>query len=326
MKFKKLISLFLVFALSLSLFSCFEDGEPEETEPKDYYASLLETAAKNADTGEYYFEEFDSEIVTTAGIAGLTNVFLFSDASFNKTAFVYKFNNVADANTFRAECDAQYKNNTLISVNAYDNVIVFGYSEVAGMLERGEVYEPPVLPDFCSYRDTRDTEGREIVKVKMTVKNYGEVVILLDATTAPITVANFTKLVSEGFYTGLTFHRVIKNFMIQGGDPLANGTGGSDEEIFGEFSSNGHENDIKHLRGVISMARSSNKDSASSQFFICNADASHLDGNYAAFGYVISGLNVVDAITRSTARYGDSNGGIADKTKQAVIEKIEILP
>lgn len=113
---------------------------------------------------------------------------------------------------------------------------------------------------------------------------------------APITVANFEKLVKEGFYDGLTFHRVIPGFMIQGGDPEGTGMGGSKEKIKGEFASNGVKNDIKHTRGVISMARSMMKDSASSQFFIMHKDAPHLDGEYAAFGKVIEGLDVIDEI------------------------------
>ena len=180
--------------------------------------------------------------------------------------------------------------------------------------------------DYCVYWDTRSTEGRDISFAKITVKDYGEIVVLLDATTAPITVANFKKLVSEGFYDGLTFHRIISNFMIQGGDPLGNGTGGSDEEIKGEFSQNGYSNDIKHLRGVISMARSSRNDSASSQFFICNADAPNLDGKYAAFGYVVEGLSVVDEITEDKAKYGlENDGAIKQKALHPVIEKIELL-
>ena len=152
--------------------------------------------------------------------------------------------------------------------------------------------------DACSYASNRDTEGRDISYVEMSVKDYGKIVILLDATTAPITVENFLKLVNEGFYNGLTFHRIIKDFMIQGGDPNGDGTGGSNDTIIGEFSSNGYSNDIKHYRGVISMARSNSPNSASSQFFICNADATEsLDGNYAAFGYVVKGMSVVDKIT-----------------------------
>ena len=157
----------------------------------------------------------------------------------------------------------------------------------------------------CEYLDYRDVEGRDISYVEFCVRGYGRFVVLLDATTAPITVANFKSLVSSGFYDGLTFHRIIKDFMIQGGDPKGDGTGGSDKTIAGEFLNNGHINDISHKRGVISMARSggdeSNNfgyDSASCQFFICNADSSDsLDFNYAAFGYVVEGMSVIDAIT-----------------------------
>ena len=132
----------------------------------------------------------------------------------------------------------------------------------------------------------------------MCVEDFGTVVILLDATTAPITVANFISLVEEGFYDGLTFHRIIIDFMIQGGDPEGDGTGGSANTITGEFASNGFNNDISHKKGVISMARSQDPNSASCQFFICNDDASNsLDGQYAAFGYVVEGLSVIDKIT-----------------------------
>ncbi len=122
---------------------------------------------------------------------------------------------------------------------------------------------------------------------------------------APITVANFEKLVNEGFYNGLTFHRVISGFMIQGGDPLGNGTGGSKEKIKGEFASNGVPNDIKHVRGVLSMARSMNPNSASSQFFIMHKDAPHLDGQYAAFGKVVEGIEVVDEIASVDTDFRD---------------------
>ena len=150
----------------------------------------------------------------------------------------------------------------------------------------------------CEYLNTRDISGRDIKYVEICIEDYGKMVVLLDATTAPVTVANFISLVESGFYDGLTFHRIIKDFMIQGGDPKGDGTGGSSKEIYGEFSSNGHNNDISHKRGVISMARSNDPDSASSQFFICNDDASDsLDGSYAAFGYVVEGMSVVDEIT-----------------------------
>ena len=122
---------------------------------------------------------------------------------------------------------------------------------------------------------------------------------------APITVANFEKLVSEGFYNGLIFHRVIKDFMIQGGDPTGTGTGGSGQRIKGEFLSNGVNNPIKHERGVISMARSAMPDSASSQFFIVHKDSPHLDGSYAAFGRVVEGIDVVDEIACAETGYMD---------------------
>ena len=164
--------------------------------------------------------------------------------------------------------------------------------------------------------------------VEMTVKDYGTVILELDAKAAPKTVRNFVRLVRRDFYDGLTFHRVMENFMIQGGDPDANGTGGSDREIFGEFSENGYNNPIKHERGVISMARSNDPNSASSQFFICNSSSysvTALDGKYAAFGRVIKGMSVVDAITEATAKYGDGNGAISQKSLQAVITEMKLI-
>lgn len=156
--------------------------------------------------------------------------------------------------------------------------------------------------------------------VEITVKDYGKIRAELYGGVAPITVQNFMKLVDEGFYNNLTFHRIISGFMIQGGDPLGNGTGGSSETIKGEFSANGVENPIAHERGVLSMARSSNPDSASSQFFIMHAAAPHLDGQYAAFGKVISGIEVVDAICEKTP-VQDGNGTVAP-ADQPVIESI----
>ena len=138
---------------------------------------------------------------------------------------------------------------------------------------------------------------------KITVKDHGVIILALDEKTAPITVNNFLDLANSGFYNGLTFHRIIKDFMIQGGDPDATGGGGSDNKIKGEFSANGVTNNISHVRGVISMARSNAYNSASSQFFICNADSTHLDGSYAAFGKVIAGMDVVDSITEYGIKY-----------------------
>jgi peptidyl-prolyl cis-trans isomerase B (cyclophilin B) len=134
-------------------------------------------------------------------------------------------------------------------------------------------------------------------KVEIIMKDGGKIEIELDRTAAPITVENFLKLVNEGFYDGLTFHRIIPNFVIQGGDPKGDGTGGSEATIQGEFASNGWTNPISHKRGVISMARAQDPNSATSQFFITNADAFFLDEKYASFGYVTTGLDVVDEIT-----------------------------
>ena len=129
--------------------------------------------------------------------------------------------------------------------------------------------------------------------------------IEVDEKAAPITAANFLKLVKEGFYDGLTFHRVISGFMVQGGDPTGTGTGGSKDTIKGEFASNGYNNPLKHTRGVISMARTMDPNSASSQFFIMHADAPHLDGQYAAFGKVVEGMGVIDQIAASRTDFRD---------------------
>lgn len=157
----------------------------------------------------------------------------------------------------------------------------------------------------------------------LEVQDYGTIEMTLNANVAPITVSNFCGLVEEGFYDGLTFHRIISGFMIQGGDPNGDGTGGSDETITGEFSANGVENNIPHVRGTVSMARSSDYDSASSQFFIMHATGSSLDGLYAAFGTVTSGMEVVDAICESVP-VEDSNGTVAAEN-QPVISSITLV-
>ncbi len=158
---------------------------------------------------------------------------------------------------------------------------------------------------------------------EITVKDYGEIDVELDADTAPITVTNFVKLVQDNFYDGLTFHRIIDGFMIQGGDPNGDGTGGANEDIKGEFTNNGVKNDISHVRGTISMARGSDPDSASSQFFIVQSDSTYLDGDYAAFGHVTSGMDIVDKICKD-AEPTDDNGSIADD-QQPVIETIRMV-
>ena len=168
--------------------------------------------------------------------------------------------------------------------------------------------------------ETKQLSGKHHAEIE--VKDYGTIKVELDADTAPITVTNFVNLAKEGFYDGLTFHRIISGFMIQGGDPDGNGTGGSGKNIKGEFSSNGVENNISHKRGVISMARSQDPDSASSQFFIMHKDGTYLDGQYAAFGNVTEGIEVVDEICKNTP-VTDGNGTV-ESQNQPVIESITI--
>lgn len=164
-----------------------------------------------------------------------------------------------------------------------------------------------VLCLSCQKDDTNEIleEYGETIMVQIEMENGGIIKLELYPEIAPITCANFVKLAKDGFYDGLIFHRVIKDFMIQGGDPTGTGMGGSDENIKGEFSVNGVENNLSHERGVISMARSRSYDSASSQFFICHADAKYLDGQYAAFGKVIEGMDVVDEIAEVKTDYND---------------------
>lgn len=158
---------------------------------------------------------------------------------------------------------------------------------------------------------------------EIVVKDYGTIALELDADVAPITVANFAKLANEGFYNGLTFHRIIEGFMIQGGDPLGTGFGGSDQEIKGEFAVNGVQNSISHVRGTISMARSKSYNSASSQFFIVHEDSTSLDRQYAGFGKVTSGIEIVDRICEDV-KVEDDNGTVL-KANQPVIEKITMI-
>ena len=159
--------------------------------------------------------------------------------------------------------------------------------------------------------------------VTIDVKDYGTISLELDADTAPISVTNFINLAKDGFYDGLTFHRIISGFMIQGGDPKGNGTGGSDQTIKGEFSENGVENDISHVRGTISMARANDPDSASSQFFIVHEDSTFLDGQYAAFGHVTDGMDVVDAICENTPV--QDNNGTVKADDQPVITSVTVI-
>ncbi len=159
--------------------------------------------------------------------------------------------------------------------------------------------------------------------VEITIADYGTVSVELDADVAPVSVANFLNLASDGFYDGLTFHRIMTGFMIQGGDPKGNGRGGSDTNIKGEFALNGVENNLSHTRGAISMARASDYDSASSQFFIVHEDSTFLDGQYACFGYVTEGIEVVDAICEAVPAVDDN--GTVEKENQPVIESVKVI-
>lgn len=170
-----------------------------------------------------------------------------------------------------------------------------------------------------------NSSDTEHPKVKFTMENGGSFVIELYPEYAPQTVENFVDLVSDGFYNGLTFHRVVEDFMAQGGDPEGTGMGGSSKKIKGEFAINGFEqNVLSHTRGVVSMARSSSFNSASSQFFICYSDATFLDGQYAAFGIVISGMEVVDSFLEIERTMG-SDGALSKPVDPIVIEKAEVL-
>ena len=182
----------------------------------------------------------------------------------------------------------------------------------------------------CSFKDLFIKENIEEellsgkINVLMEVKDYGNIKLELDADTAPITVTNFVNLIESKFYDGLTFHRIMDGFMIQGGDPDHNGNGGSNKTIKGEFSSNGIKNDISHTRGVISMARAQDPNSASSQFFIVHQDSTFLDGNYAAFGKVMEGIEVVDKIALVSKMAIDDNGTIPFEN-QPVITSIKVI-
>lgn len=187
---------------------------------------------------------------------------------------------------------------------------LFLLTACGGGSDTADTYTPAAL----------DTEATYYADID--IADYGVITIQLNQEAAPVTCANFVELAESGFYDGLTFHRIIAGFMMQGGDPLGNGTGGSENNIVGEFSSNGIDNDLSHERGVISMARSSDPNSASSQFFICHENSDFLDGDYAAFGAVTEGMDVVDAVC-TEAQPTDDNGTITTED-QPVITSIKI--
>ena len=204
--------------------------------------------------------------------------------------------------------------------------LILAISLVAGFFVGcGEKWEEVEDTEDSSFKFTTEYTATDHIVIE--VKDYGTIKVALDAKKAPITVKNFKKLVESGFYDGLTFHRIMSGFMIQGGDPQGNGTGGSEETIKGEFLQNGVKNDLSHTRGAISMARNAyDMDSASSQFFIVHETSQRntvsLDGQYACFGYVTEGMEVVDAIC-TDAKPTDNNGTIP-KENQPIITKIYI--
>ncbi|MBE5968019.1 MAG: peptidylprolyl isomerase [Lachnospiraceae bacterium] len=190
------------------------------------------------------------------------------------------------------------------------------------------VYAAVFVVTGCSKAKEQEDASGEYLSGKhhaeIEVADYGTISVELDADHAPITVTNFINLAKEGFYDGLTFHRIIEDFMIQGGDPNGDGTGGSEETIKGEFTSNGVDNPLSHTRGAISMARTSdNKDSASSQFFLVHQDSTFLDGDYAVFGYVTEGLEIVDAVCADTP-VQDQNG-VVNPEDQPIITSIKVI-
>ena len=211
------------------------------------------------------------------------------------------------------------KRNRVIGIAAVVVVLVLLMGGLAWVRVNNDSAAPVTVSGPTAASEITEKITHDVV---IEVENYGTINAVLYGETAPITVANFVKLAGAGFYDGLTFHRIISGFMIQGGDPLGNGTGGSEETIQGEFSQNGFENPIAHKRGVLSMARSSAPDSASSQFFIMHDAATHLDGSYAAFGCVTEGIEVVDAICANTP-VTDGNGTVA-KANQPKILSVKV--
>ena len=235
--------------------------------------------------------------------------------------------------TAKEETSSQEETETKAASSDSDNVASEEEAEKAGFSDGSDEKSDSADTD-AENKDSSDSSTTSVLldtskeltgihHAEIEVKDYGTIDVELDADTAPITVTNFVKLAQEGFYDGLIFHRVIEGFMIQGGDPLGTGMGGSEREIKGEFDSNGVKNPLSHTRGAISMARAQRKDSASSQFFIVHEDSTFLDGEYACFGYVTDGMDVVDAICEDT-KVEDNNGTVA-KENQPVIESIKVI-
>ena len=214
------------------------------------------------------------------------------------------------------------KRNMIIGIVAVILVAVVALFLILGGKDEPAQNTNPTTVTESAPSAANEIEAKATHNVTIEIENYGTITAELYGEVAPITVENFVKLAGEGFYDGLTFHRISDGFMIQGGDPRGNGTGGSDQNIKGEFKANGVDNPITHQRGVLSMARSSAYDSASSQFFIMHQVSPWLDGQYAAFGCVLEGMDVVDAICANTP-VTDGNGTVA-KANQPKITSIKV--
>ena len=214
------------------------------------------------------------------------------------------------------------KRNMIIGIVAVVLVVAVALFLILGGKDESAQNTNPTTVTESAPSAANEIEAKATHNVTIEIENYGTITAELYGEVAPITVENFVKLAGEGFYDGLTFHRIIDGFMIQGGDPRGNGTSGSDQNIKGEFKANGVDNPITHQRGVLSMARSSAYDSASSQFFIMHQVSPWLDGQYAAFGCVLEGMDVVDAICANTP-VTDGNGTVA-KANQPKITSIKV--
>ena len=210
---------------------------------------------------------------------------------------------------------------TCISVCIMSALLITGCASETKTTQSTATATAPAATQNNGYNPAPLEDGK-VYYADIDIKDYGKITVKLDQSSAPVTCANFVQLANEGFYNGLTFHRIIDGFMMQGGDPEGTGIGGSENEIVGEFSMNGHDNAISHKRGTISMARSQNPDSASSQFFIVHQDSTFLDGQYAGFGEVTEGIEVVDAVCTAVEPI-DGNGTIPAEN-QPVINTIVI--
>ncbi len=209
----------------------------------------------------------------------------------------------------------------MVLLTAVTMIMFSGCGQAEETTQKDGIAAPAILSTQEEESDEELLSGKHYVNI--VIKDRGTIKVELDADAAPITVTNFVNLANDGFYDGVVFHRIIENFMMQGGDPTGTGRGGSDVTIKGEFAANGVENSLSHTRGAISMARSQQNDSASSQFFIVHQDAVDLDGQYACFGYVTEGMDIVDDICSNTEG-GDDYGFIPEENRP-VIETIEVV-